>query len=320
MRIFITGASGFIGGAIVQDLKNDHQVVAMSRSEKSDVLIRGLGAEPERGELDSISPESLKGFDAIVHCAAYVKQWGKRADFFRVTVEGTRRLLDAARLAGVKRFVHMSTEASLFYGQDMVNIDETYPYPSSTPFLYSESKAAAEKLVIVANVPGKFETISLRPRLVWGPGDQTVLPVVKQMVEEGRFMWMDGGRARTSTTHITNLVYATRLALTKGNGGQIYFITDDSITTFREFLTALLKSQGMTPPDKSIPGAVARGLATAIELPWKILGIRKEPPLTRFAAAIMSRECTIRIDKAKRGLGYSPKITLEKGLAEMPKI
>jgi nucleoside-diphosphate-sugar epimerase len=316
MQIFITGASGFIGGAIAKALYTTHHVRAMSRSERSDELLRALGATPVRSELGEVKPEHLAGCEVVVHCAAFVKQWGTREQFWRTNVDGTAQLLQVARQAGVARFIHVGTEAALFHGQHMREMDETYPYPTSTPFLYPETKAAAEKLVLAANAPG-FETISLRPRFVWGPGDQTILPVVKKMVSAGMFMWIDQGRVRTSTTHIDNFVHAVRLALSHGRGGQAYFITDDSTTTVREFLTALLKTQGLTPPRTSIPGPLARALAAFLESVWHLLRLKTEPPLTRFAAAMASSECTIRIDKARAELDYAPIITREQGLAQL---
>ncbi len=107
------------------------------------------------------------------------------------------------------------------------------------------------------------------------------------------------------------------MALAQGSGGQAYFVTDDEVATFREFLTALLKTQHITPPDKSIPGWLARTLAAMIESIWKLFRLKSEPPLTRFAAAIMSRDCTIRIDKARRELGYEPVMTVERGMREL---
>ncbi|MEQ9364148.1 MAG: NAD-dependent epimerase/dehydratase family protein [Leptospirales bacterium] len=317
MKLFLTGASGFVGGAIAAELSKRHTVLAMSRSETSDAAIESLGATPVRCELGAVAPKQLANIDAVIHCAAYVNQWGKREDFLRVTVEGTRQLLQAAREADVKRFVHMGTEAALFAGQPMVEIDESYPYPETHRYLYSESKAMAEQLVLAANVPGSFETLSLRPRLVWGPGDKTVLPEILGMIERGAFMWMDQGRYRTSTVHIANLVAATELALDRGAGGKAYFITDDETTTFREFLTALVQTAGVTPPAKSVSGKLARGLSIVVEGVWKLLGIKKEPPLTRFAAAIMSSECTLRIDRAKTELGYKPLITVAQGLKDL---
>ncbi|PJZ65531.1 3-beta hydroxysteroid dehydrogenase [Leptospira wolffii] len=313
MKIFVTGASGFVGGAIARHLQKKHQVKVLSRTEKTDASLRSQGLETVRGDLSSIRSEDLKGTEIIIHCAAFVGPWGTRKDFWDGNVEGTSHLISAAKEAGVKRFIHMGTEAALFYGQDMIDIDESYPYPKHTPYLYSETKAEAERRVVAANSPG-FETIVLRPRLVWGPGDTSVLPVVKKMVQEGKFLWIDGGRAKTSVTCIPNLVHATELALTKGKAGQIYFITDDEVQTVRSFLTAMLGTQGLILPTKSVPGFIASALAYLVEGIWRILGIHKEPPMMRFPIDIMGRECTIRIDKAKSELGYLPQVSVAQGL------
>ena len=314
--LFITGASGFVGGAIVRALTGRFTLLALSRSEGSDAAIRALGATPVRGELGSVAAEAIGGSAAVIHCAAFVKQWGTREQFWAANVEGTRQLLQAARQAGAQRFIHIGTEAALFHGQHMRDIDEHYPYPAHTPFLYSETKAAAEKLVLAANAPG-FATLSIRPRFVWGPGDQTILPVLEAMVRSGRFVWIDGGRARTSTTHIANLIHAVGLALEHGAGGNAYFVTDEGITAMHEFLSALLATRRASAPEKSIPGWLARALGAMTETTWRALGKTSDPPLTRFAAAMMSRDCTIRTDKAQRELGYAPVISRSEGLKQL---
>lgn len=315
-HIFITGASGFVGGAIARALAPKHTIRALSRSANSDTAIAALGVQPVRGELGCVPPELLRGSAVVIHCAAFVKQWGTRAEFWLANVNGTRQLLEVARYSQVRRFIHIGTEAALFYGQSMRDIDEAYPYPERTPFLYSETKAAAERLVLAANT-SSFQTISIRPRFVWGPGDQTVLPVIEAMVRSGRFTWIDRGRAQTSTTHIANLVHAVELAIEVGRGGEAYFVTDEGTTTMRSFLTELLATRGVTPPDKSIPGWLARGLGAFLETAWRIIGIRKEPPLTRFAASIMSRDCTIKSEKARRELGYEPVLSRAEGLSAL---
>ena len=134
------------------------------------------------------------------------------------------------------------------------------------------------------------------------------------------YMWIDQGRVRTSTTHIDNFVHAVTLTLTRGRGGEAYFITDDSTTTVREFLTALLKTQSLTPPNKSIPSWLARTLGRFLEGVWRLLKLKSEPPLTHFAAAMASSECTLRIDKARAELGYTPIITHEEGLAQLTQL
>lgn len=321
MRIFVTGASGFVGGAAARALAREHEVLAMARSDASAAAVRETGATPVACALGSVRSEDLAGCEAVVHAAAFVGPWGTREEFERANVDGTTRLLAAAKAAGVRRFVHIGTEAALFRGQDMVDVDESYDYPASTPFLYSETKAEAERRVLAANDPAAgFTTVSLRPRLVWGPGDQSVLRELVAMVRQGRFMWIGGGTARTSTAHIDNVVRAIRLALTAGRGGEAYFITDGEAWTMRDFVGRYLATQGVDPGDRSIPAWAARGAAAVVEPIWRTLGLRGDPPLTRFAACIMSADCTLRIDKARRELGYEPGVGVEGGLAAMPRV
>ena len=317
MKIFITGASGFIGGAIAAHLvEAGHEVVALSRSEASDKKIAALGATPMRGSLGAVEAGQLSGSEIVIHSAAFVGDWGTLDDYWQANVEGTDQLLSAAKEAGVRRFIHIGTEAALFRGQHMRNIDERTPYPKSTPFYYSRTKAEAERRVFAANDPGAgFTAISIRPRLVWGPGDQTVLPNVLTMIERGAFAWIDGGRRKTSTTHIDNLVHGVLLLLEKGKGGKAYFVTDDEFVTIRDFLGRLIETQGVTPPNRSVPGFILNGAAFVAETLWRTFGLKSAPPITRFAVAIMSRDCTINIDKAKRELGYAPVISINSGLA-----
>ncbi len=314
MRIFITGASGFIGGQVTESLAAEHEVLALSRSERSAELVRSRGARPVLGSLGAVAVADLEGVDAVIHCAAFVEEWGTREQFWEANVTGTRQLLEVARAAGVARFVHIGTEAALFDGRDLLDVDETHPYPERQRFLYSETKAEAERLVLAANAPG-FTTISLRPRFVWGPGDQTVLPTVLRMAREGRFAWIDGGKVRTSTTHVANLVHGVTLALERGQGGQAYFIADDGVRTIREVLTRLAATQGVALPDRSLPGKVARALAAMTEGAWRLLRLQSQPPLTRFTAAMLSSSVTVRTDKARAELGYAPVITVDEGIA-----
>jgi hypothetical protein len=206
----------------------------------------------------------------------------------------------------------------LWRGQHLRDVDESCPYPERTPFLYAETKAEAERRVLAANDPAApFEAIVLRPRFVWGPGDRTVVAEAKAIVERGVFAWVDGGRARTSTTHVANLVHACELALTKGRGGEVYFVTDGVDTEFRSFLTRLLAAEGVELPGRSMPGWLLEPLATALEGVWRALRIRSAPPLTHHAVALLRCDCTLRIDKARRELGYEPRIGVEEGLREL---
>lgn len=316
MRIFVTGASGFIGGHVARALAAHHEVLAMARSEEGRAQVRSLGATPVACALGEVRAESLAGVDVVVHCAARAEDWGTRAQFWAANVEGTTQLLEVARRAGVRRFVHIGTEAALFDGHALAAIDEARPYPARHRFPYSESKAEAERRVLAADAPG-FTTLSLRPRLVWGPGDRSVLPTLLDTVERGAFAWIDGGRALTSTTHVDNLVHAVELALERGRGGQAYFVADDGERTLREFLARLVATRGVTLPERSVPGGLLRPLARAVEVAWAWLQPGRRPPITSFAASMMSRTVTVRTDKARRELGYAPRVTVDEGLAAL---
>lgn len=319
MNVFVTGGSGFVGGHLIEGLvRAGHRVRALARSERSAAVVRGYGAEPVSADLATLQASALEGSEAVVHAAAFVEEWGTRAQFWEANVEGTTRVLEAAKAAGVRRFVHVGTEAAIFEGRDLVDVDETAPYPARQWYLYSETKAEAERRVLAANAVG-FSTVSVRPRLVWGPRDTSVLPAVLRMAHEGSFAWLDQGRARTSTTHVDNLVHALVLALTEGEGGRAYFVADDGTRTVREFLTALAASEGVTLPSRSIPGRLARGLALAVEGAWRALGIRKAPPMTRFAVDMMSRTVTVSTARAREELGYRPIVSVEEGLRALQK-
>ncbi|VAV96758.1 hypothetical protein MNBD_ALPHA06-1073 [hydrothermal vent metagenome] len=314
MKIFITGASGFIGGAAALHFAKTDTVIAMSRSARSDATIKALGIEPVRCELGQVTAAQLADIDVIIHAAAKVEEWGEWADYWRQNVDGTKQLLAVAKQAKVKTFIHIGTEAAVFYGQQMRNIDETLPLALTAPYPYSRTKAHAEKTVLAAN-DKNFRTVSVRPRMVWGPNDKTILPVVLAMIEQGRFLWVDGGKALTSTTHIDNLVHGIDLAIQKANGGEAYFITDEGVSSLRNFFTKLTQTKGVTPPDKHIPGWLAGSIARVVEAIWRLFRLSPTPPLTRIATDMMRREGTINIDKAKRELGYQPIISVKDGLA-----
>jgi nucleoside-diphosphate-sugar epimerase len=317
MKIFITGGSGFVGGHVIEALaKAGHEVRALARSGKSAATVERYGATAVRGELGALTKEMLEGVEVVVHCAAFVEEWGTREQFWRANVEGTANALEAARAAGARRFVHVGTEAAIFEGNDLVGVDESAPYPARQRYLYSETKAEAERRVLGANGPG-FETISVRPRFVWGPRDTSVLPALLRMAKEGSFAWIDGGRARTSTTHVANLVRAIELALTRGVPGRAYFVADEGERTLRSFLSELAETQGVSLGSRAVPRLVARSLARVIEGAWRLLRVARTPPMTRFAIDMMSSTVTVRTDRAREELGYAPVIDVEEGMRAM---
>ena len=316
---FVTGGSGFIGGRLIERLVAEgHSVRALARSQAAAERVAVRGAEPVRGELADVDAmrAGAEGCEWAFHAAAMLGDWGRPEDFQRGNVDGTSNALQACSQAGVRRFVHVGTEAALMAGEPLVQVDESAPLRPDSPALYSATKARAEQLVRAATHDG-FETVVLRPRFVWGVGDTTLLPQIVALVRSGRFAWIDGGRHRTSTTHVANVVEGLLLAARHGRAGEAYFVTDGEPAVFRDFLGELLATQGVTPPSRSMPSALARVLATAGEGSWRVLRLPGRPPLTRFAYWVSAQECTIKTDKARGELGYAPVKTIAEGLREL---
>jgi len=316
---FVTGGSGFIGGALVRRLVADRWTVrALARSDASADAVRQHGAEPVRGELADTGSMAAgaAGCEVAFHAAAQLGDWGRREDFERGNVAGTRNALAAARQAGVRRFVHVGTEAALLAGDPLVEVDERAPLRFDSPALYSSTKARAEEAVIEANRDG-LETVVVRPRFVWGRGDTTLLPAMAEMVRAGRFAWVGGGRQRTSTTHVDNAVEGLVLAAQRGAPGGVYFVTDGRPVVFRDFVTRLIETQGVTPTGRSVPAPVANAVATVGETAWRLLPLPGRPPLTRLAVWLSALEATIDITRARTELGYTPVRTIDEGLEEL---
>jgi nucleoside-diphosphate-sugar epimerase len=311
---FVTGASGFIGGALTRRLVREGWTVrALARSDRSARAVAANGAEPVRGDLDDVAAMTAgaRGCDVAFHCAAQLGEWGDPSDFERVNVGGTTNAVSAAKAAGVARFVHVGTEAALMNGEPLVNVDESAPLQPDSKAVYSRTKARAEQ---AARAGG---AVVIRPRLVWGPGDTTILPALANAVRSKRFAWVDGGRHRTSTTHVDNVVEGLLLGAQKGAPGEAYFVTDGEPQVFRDFISRLVATQGLEIPERSVPGPVIGALTVAGEAAWKALPLRGQPPVTRFGYWFLTQECTIDIARARRELGYSPVISIDQGLEEL---
>lgn len=317
-RIFLTGGSGYVGRNLIRHLVGRGvEVRALVRSDGKAEHVRALGAIPIRGDvLESDLAVGMAGCDALIHAAADTDHGPATERQRRVNEDGTRAVIDAARMAGIRKLIHLSTESVLATGKPLVNADETVPLPTRPAGGYSRSKAAAERIALAANAPD-FAVVVLRPRFVWGRDDTTALPALMEAVRSGKFAWIGGGTYLTSTTHIANLCSAVELALGRGRGGEVYFVSDGAPVEFRTFVSALLETQGLVPPTKSVPRTVVRTVAAVGDLLALISGGRIVPPLTVQSYATSAVEVSLDIGKAGRDLGYVPAISREQGLAEL---
>ncbi len=318
--LLVTGASGYLGRNIVREfLARGHNVRGLTRSDASSDLIRQLGAEPVRGDImDRASLyAAMNGAIALVHAAADTHHGRPTTAQERTNLEGTQNVYDAARAAGVRRAVHISTEAVLVDGRPIMNADETWPIPEKLAGGYSRTKAGAERVALAANGNG-MDVIVIRPRFVWGRDDTTALPQLVAAFNSGKLVWFDGGEYLTSTTHIANVVEGVRLCLEKGRGGEVYFVTDAEDIAFRPWVTALLATQGIDASGvKNVPRGLMNFIVNAGELLVNLTGGALSGPLGRQEYATVGNTVTLNIAKARQELGYTPVISRTAGLAEL---
>jgi len=317
MNVFVTGATGFLGSALVNRLVAEgHSVTALLRSEAARAEQERKGVRVVLGSLITTGgwEESLRGIDAIVHCAAPVEFWGKWENFERDIVTASVNLLAAANRTGVKRFIYISSESVLQDVKPLLDIDESEPYPAVPNSFYGRAKKEAE----IALMSGQSQAtrIVLRPTFIWGLGVKA-LDTMAAKVKSNDFMWIDEGVSVMEMVHVDNVVEAIVLTLAKGADKSVYYVTDDRPMPVRDFLGKLLGAAGVTPPAKNINGKLVRFAASVIEGLWKLFAIQSPPPLSRFELAFVSQPRRYRIDRIKRDLGYAPIRSLEDGLQSL---
>lgn len=320
MRVYVTGGSGFVGGHLIRRLVGvGHEVLALARSDGASDRVASLGAVAHRGDLSdtAVLAAGMAGCAVAFHCAAVVGSNVDKDEARAANVEGTRHVVEAARAAGVRRLVHLSTESVLIDGGPLDGVDETHPMPEAGHLsVYAETKAEAERIVLSASGTG-IETIAVRPRLIWGPDDTTWLPGLVEKVDRGVFRWVDHGEHLGSTCHVANVVEGLILASERGTPGRPYFITDGPPRTFRDFATAYLASAGVEVGEASVPGWLMRTAGAVLESAWRILPTRSAPPLNRIEAYMVSHPQVFDDTKAREELRYRPVITFEQGIAEL---
>lgn len=316
----VTGGSGFVGGRLIQQLvARGWKVRALARTEAAMQIVGRLGAQPVPGSLDDVAAltTAARGCDVVFHVAAHFKLWGDPAEFERSNVEGTAKLLSAARSAAVPRFVQLGAAAVVMGDMEpMLKVDESLPRQQRRWAPYSASKARSEALVLNANQPAVFETVVVRPPMIWGAGMPTLDHMV-ETVKAGRFRWVGDGAQAMSTAHVDNVCHALELAATHGRGGEAYFVSDGEDSTLREVISGLLQTRAIDPPNTSAPLPVAWRMAGVMEWVWRTFSRRGEPPITRQMLRLIGQPFTVDIGKAQRELGYRPLVSREQGLRSM---
>ncbi|MDR6169054.1 NAD-dependent epimerase/dehydratase family protein [Curtobacterium sp. SORGH_AS_0776] len=318
MRVLVTGASGFLGQATAAAVRAaGHEVRTFQR--------RPSGVEGVSDVLGSMTDpaavaRAVDGIEAVVHLAAKVSLAGDPDDFVRVNVDGTRTLLDAARGAGVERFVFVSSPSVAHTGSSLVGADAGPAEPARARGDYARTKAAAELLALAADAPG-FAVVAVRPHLVWGPGDTQLVGRIVDRARTGRLPLLDSGAALIDTLYVDNaasaMVAALDHAADDGVHGNAYVVTNGEPRPVGDLLAGICTASGVPAPRVHVPAWVARFAGSLVEAVWRVRPGEDEPPMTRFLAEQLSTAHWFDQRRTRRDLQWTPAVSIDEGLGRL---
>ena len=322
MKALVTGGGGFLGLAIVRKLRERNDEVR-NFSRAAHPALEKLGVESVSGDLadETAVIEAARGCDIIFHVAGKAGVWGPREAYYRTNVDGTLNVLKACAMVGIKRLVYTSTPSVTFAGTDQIGVDESEPYPEHHLNDYSRTKAIAERRVLAINGED-LATVSLRPHLIWGPGDPHLVPRLLDRARSGRLRLLGDRLNEVDSVYVENaadahLLAADRLAPGSPIAGKAYFITQGQPMPLAELINRILAAGRLPPVERRISPGLAYVLGAAMETVYGLLLIKNEPPMTRFVARQLSTAHWFDISAARRDLGYAPAISLDEGMERL---
>ncbi len=321
MKILVTGGGGFLGQKLCEGLRaRDHEVVSFNRG-RYDAL-DALGVQQVQGDLADRDAVIAAAQDcvAVFHNAAKAGAWGDYDDYHRANVMGTGNVLAACRAHAIDKLVYTSTPSVTHRATHPVEggTAETVPYGENLKAPYAATKQIAEKIVLAAN-DDTLATIALRPRLIWGPGDNQLLPRLVERAKAGRLALVGDGRNVVDTTYIDNAAQAhldafDHLAIGSACAGRAYFISNGEPRCMEATINALLRAAGAPEVHRRIPFRMAYAIGAIAENAWPLLRLKGEPPMTRFLAEQLATTHWYSMEPARRDFGYVPRVSMDEGL------
>ncbi len=326
MRILVTGGGGFLGGAIVQQLlERGDEVTTLSRSMHAN--LQAIGVEQKLGDLGDSSAvrRAVEGCAQVIHVASKVGAWGPSEAFEATNVVGTDNVLAACLRAGVESLVYTSSPSVICSGADIEGGDESLPYPADYEADYPRTKAIAERAVLAADAPG-FRTVALRPHIVWGPRDTSLVARVVARARAGKLRRFSGPEKLIDVCYVDDAARAHLLAgacLSGGGedanrvGGKAYFITSGVPVETWTMIDRIVEAAGLPKIEKTISPRMARLAGGVLESLYRAVGREREPMMTRWVAQELATAHWFDITAARRDLGYEPRVSLDEGMKRL---
>lgn len=309
-KVFVTGANGFIGRALMVHFREAGTAVCGVDQAPDPAwdVVAGDIARP--GEWQS----HARGCDLVIHTAAVVSNTAPAELYRSVSIAGVRQVVDAAVRGGAERLVHLSSITA--YGLDFTeDREETAPITALSNCPYCDAKAASEHVALAAHAAGELECTIVRPGDVYGPGSRPWVLIPLELIRRRQFMLPAHGQGIFSPVYVSNLIDGVAAAATRSEAaGQIFNITDGQGLSCYDFFSHHYRwlNRG-TPATVSTPVALAltRGAG------WLQRRVLRQPTeMCPASVAMLTRRASYSIDKARRLLDYEPAVGLEQGLEQ----
>ena len=322
MKVLVTGGGGFLGSAICSMLvSRGDNVQSISRKPYS--KLNAIGVAQFQGDLADKGAIHLaaQGCDAIIHTAAKAGIWGDYNSYYQTNVMGTKNILEVCKSLGIPKLVYTSSPSVVFNNGDMEGVDESVPYSESYLTAYPKTKALAEQMILKANYD-TLATVALRPHLIWGPGDNHLVPRILARAKAGRLRKIGNRIVMVDSVYIDNAASAHVLALDNLSfhspcSGKAYFISNGEPWKLWDLVNEIIRAGNGRAVDKSVPVSLAYFMGWIFEMTYSLLQIQNEPPMTRFLAKELSTSHWFDISNAKKDLGYDPKVSIKEGLVRL---
>ncbi len=324
MNVLVTGGGGFLGSHLACRLDEmGYRVSVLGRRQYPDLPQDIIQVQADLRDPKAVS-EACRDQDSVFHAGALPGIWGTKQDFYQTNVDGTRHVIDGCLKHKVRRLVFTSSPSVVYNQTDMENVDESIPYPSHYLSDYPKTKALAEQSVMAANGQQGLVTVSLRPHLIWGPGDPHLVPRIIERAKKGQLIRVGNGTNRVDIIYVDNAVEGhiqAWQALEPGSpvAGKCYFLSDGRPVVLWDWINQLLTSLGIQPVSKSISYGLARNLGWILEGVYRTFGIAGEPRMTRFLAGQLATSHYFDISRAKRDFKYEPRVSPEEGMKRLLK-